>query len=377
MRHVLLLAGLMTALLGAALIGQDAAQETKEAPAAAPAAPAKPVEPAAPAAGSDKAVATVNGEKITEAEVNEELAKRLEVMKQRMGGQEMPAEQKQMLRSRVVDMMVEQELLEQKLKEKNLTVPDEQVMAEITKIAGEQGQTMEQVEEQIKQMGMTMNDIKSQIRYKLMMDKLMAAEMKETVTDEDAKKFYDENPQQFEQPEQVEASHILVKVEPEATADAKAEAKKKAEDLLKKVKEGGDFEALAKEHSDCPSAAEGGKLGSFGRGQMVKEFEEAAFAMKKGEVSGIVETQFGYHIIKVTDKKEAGKMTFDEVKERLVAYLKNQKQQEFMQEYLEKMKAGAKIEYSAEEKAAREAQEKAALQGMQIQPQTAPQPAQP
>jgi peptidyl-prolyl cis-trans isomerase C len=225
-----------------------------------------------------------------------------------------------------------------------------------------------------------MQDLRGQIRYKLMMDALVEAEMKDTVGTDDAKKFYDENPGQFERPEQVQASHILVKVEAGATEDAKAEAKKEAEEILKKVKAGGDFAALAKEHSDCPSSAQGGDLGLFGRGQMVKEFEETAFGMKPGDISGLVETQFGYHIIKVTDKKEAGKIAFDEVKDDLEKYLTQRKQQEFLQEYREKMKSEAKIEYSAEEQALRDQQQKAAPMGggmgggMQVRPQTAPAP---
>jgi peptidyl-prolyl cis-trans isomerase C len=296
----------------------------------------------------------------------------------------MPEERQQMMRMRVVDMMVEHALLSQKLKDKGLTISDEQVMSEIQKIAG--AKTMEDVEKEIKEMGMTMEDLRGQVRQKMMTEKVIDAEMKDAVTAEDAKKYYDENPTQFDRPEQVQASHILVKVEPDATADAKAEAKKKIEGILKKVKDGGDFAALAKENSDCPSAANGGDLGMFGRGQMVKEFEDTAFAMKPGDVSGIVETQFGYHIIKVTDKKEAGKIPFEEIKDQLESYLKQRKQQEFWQTYRDKMKADAKIEYSAEEKALREKAEQAQqqmmqqqiMQQMQMKPQTeaAPQPEQ-
>jgi peptidyl-prolyl cis-trans isomerase C len=371
MRHVLLTTGMMAALLASALIacGKCAAQPEQA--------------PAAQAQDKDsKAVVTVNGEKITEATVNEELNKRIEVMKQRMGGQAMPEAQKQQMRKRVVDMMVDQVLLEQKLKAKNLSVSDEKVMDEIKKIAGQQGQSMEDVEKEIQQWGMTLNDLKSQLRMKLMMDALIEAESKDAVaTAEDVKKFYDENPQHFDQPEQVKASHILIKVDPEATPEAKAEAKKKLEDILKQVKEGGDFAALAKEHSACPSGAQGGDLGSFGRGQMVKEFEEVAFSMKPGDVSGIVETQFGYHIIKVTEKKEAGKVPFDEVKEQIEAYLTQQKRGEFWQNYSQKMREEAKIEFSAEEKQLRDQAEEAASKAapsMKIQPQIQPaEPAEP
>jgi peptidyl-prolyl cis-trans isomerase C len=365
MRQVLLMAGLMAALLGAALNAQEGT-----------AAPAKEAAPAASAAKDGAAVVTVNGQKILESAVREELNKRLDVMKQRMGGQEIGETQMQMMRKRVVDMMTEQVLLEQEMKKKNLTLTDEKVMEEIAKIAGQQNQTMEDVEKQIQQMGMTMNDLKGQIRFKMMMDTLTDAAMKDGATKpEDVKKFYDDNPQYFEQPEQVQASHILVKVEKEATADAKAEAKKKIEGLLTKVKEGGDFAALAKENSDCPSAANGGDLGLFGRGQMVKEFEDTAFGMKVGDVSGVVETQFGYHIIKLTDKKAAGKTPFDEVKDQIDAYLTQQKRNEFWQGYSKTMHDEAKIEFSPEEKALRdkmEAAAAAAAPSMQIQPNTAP-----
>lgn len=361
MRHVLLTAGMMAALLAAALVAQEAKDKPEDKTRTAPAA-------------QDTPVVTVNGEKIMQSAVNEELTKRIDVMKQRMGGQEVPDAQKQQIRKRVVDMMVDQALLEQKLKEKGLSVSDEAVVEEIKKIAGQQGQSMEDVEKEIQQWGMTLNDLKSQLRMKLMMDKLIEAETKDaTVSAEEVRKFYDENPQHFDQPEQVKASHILVKVDPEATPEAKAEAKKKIEDILKQVKAGGDFAALAKEHSDCPSAAQGGDLGAFGRGQMVKEFEEAAFAMKPGEISGVVETQFGYHIIKVTDKTEAGKVPFDEVKDQIEGYLTQQKRSEFWQTYSQKMRDDAKIEYSAEEKALRDKAEAEASKlapSMQIQPQT-------
>ncbi len=168
MRHVLLMAGLMAALLGAALNAQEGT-----------ATPAKEAAPAASAAKDGAAVVTVNGQKILESAVREELNKRLDVMKQRMGGQEIGETQMQMMRKRVVDMMTEQVLLEQEMKKKNLTLTDEKVMEEIAKIAGQQKQTMEDVEKQIQQMGMTMNDLKGQIRFKMMMDTLTDAAMKD------------------------------------------------------------------------------------------------------------------------------------------------------------------------------------------------------
>jgi peptidyl-prolyl cis-trans isomerase C len=163
------------------------------------------------------------------------------------------------------------------------------------------------------------------------------------VTDEEASKYYMDNVLQFSQPEQVQASHILLGNKDMDDA-AKATAKAKAEEVLKQVEAGGDFAALAKEHSTCPSKERGGDLGYFPKEQMVPEFANAAFAMKVGDVSDIVETQFGYHIIKVTGRKEAQTQQLDEVKETIIAGLKNKKRQEFWAKYRLKMREAAKIE---------------------------------
>ncbi len=123
---------------------------------------------------------------------------------------------------------------------------------------------------------------------------------------------------QVQQEEEVKASHILVKVEKDATPEERAAAKKKIEEIRDKITKGGDFAKLAAEFSDCPSGKrDGGNLDWFGKGRMVPEFEAAAFKLKPGELSDIVETSFGYHIIKVTDKRAEKILGFDEVKEDL------------------------------------------------------------
>jgi peptidyl-prolyl cis-trans isomerase C len=128
-----------------------------------------------------------------------------------------------------------------------------------------------------------------------------------------ARSVYLANPEKFQSPEQIRARHLLIG---KNTPDAKA----KAEELLKQLQGGADFATLAKEKSeDTGSGARGGDLGVFARGRMVPQFEEAAFALQKqGELSGLVETQFGYHIIQLTERRPAGKRSFDEVKEGLM-----------------------------------------------------------
>jgi len=166
------------------------------------------------------------------------------------------------------------------------------------------------------------------------------------VSDEEIQKFYNENKERyFSKPEQVRASHILIGVDQKADAEAKQKAREKAEAVLKEVKEGKkEFAELAKSNSTCPSKDQGGDLGPFGKGQMVKPFEDAAFALKQGETSGIVETQFGYHIIKLTERKAAENVSLDEAKPKIAEYLKGQKIQTKVAEYISELKGKTKVE---------------------------------
>ncbi len=177
-------------------------------------------------------------------------------------------------------------------------------------------------------------------------------EPKITVTDAEIQKFYDDNPSYFEKPEQVKARHILIKVPQDATPEQKAAAKKKAEALQKRAAKGEDFATLAKENSEGPSAKDGGELGYFSQKQMVKPFADAAFALKPGQVSDVVETRFGYHVIKVEDRRAAGKVPLSEVKERIRDSLQKQKVGEAMRAILSQLQKDAKIKSMGEKPAA-------------------------
>nr|WP_257787940.1 peptidylprolyl isomerase [Limihaloglobus sulfuriphilus] len=187
------------------------------------------------------------------------------------------------------------------------------------------------------------------------------------VSDEDVKNYYDENTQQFKQPEQVRASHILVKVEKDASEEDKAAAKEEIKAIKAKIDAGEDFAELAKSESDCPSGKNGGDLNFFSQGRMVKPFSDAAFAMEVGEISDVVETQFGYHIIKVTDKKEANTQTFDEVKANIKARLESEKRNKYVSSYIEKLKEEAELTYDEEYDPAKQQKP----QQIQVQPQSA------
>ena len=156
-------------------------------------------------------------------------------------------------------------------------------------------------------------------------------EQEAQVSDADLKKFYDENKDKFKTGEQVRASHILVKTE------------KEAQDILAQLKSGAKFEDLAKKYSTDATAAKGGDLGWFSKGAMVPEFDKVVFGLKEGQLSGIVKTQFGFHIIKVTGVRPAGIRAFDEVKEQIKSTLLPSKQQEIFQKMKEDLKKNAKV----------------------------------
>lgn len=243
-------------------------------------------------------------------------------------------------------MLIDKELAEQQIKAKQIQTTDEQIDVRMEEIAKGRGKTIKELEGEMTAIGVNMDEFRKEIRLSMGLDKLLDMEMSDadkTVSDEEAQKFYDENIQQFSQPEQVQASHILLGSK-DMDDTAKAAAKAKAEEVLKKVKDGGDFAALAKEYSTCPSKDRGGDLGYFPKEQMVPEFSNAAFAMKVGDISEIVETQFGYHIIKVTARKDAETKKFDEVNEMILTNLKNRKRQEFWNKYRAKLREAAKIE---------------------------------
>lgn len=183
-----------------------------------------------------------------------------------------------------------------------------------------------------------MAELKKRIIVDTYLKKRVEADAK--ISDEELKNFYEKNQDKFKTGEQVSASHILVKSEQEA------------KDILAQVKGGASFEDLAKAKSVDSSSAKGGDLGWFGKGNMVPVFEKTAFALKEGEVSGVVKSEFGYHIIKLTGKRPAGVRSLEEVKEQIKAALLPQKQQQTFMQLKETLRKDAKIEVKEQAPAA-------------------------
>jgi peptidyl-prolyl cis-trans isomerase C len=173
-----------------------------------------------------------------------------------------------------------------------------------------------------------LEDLKKRVVVEAFLKKKV--EEQANITDAELQKFYDQNKDKFKSGEEVKASHILVKTE------------KEAHDILSQIKGGGNFEELAKKHSIDSAGAKGGDLGWFGKGAMIPEFEKVVFSLKEGDMSGVVKTKFGYHIIKLTGKRPAGLRSFADVKDQLKVALLPTKQQEVFQKLKDELKKSAK-----------------------------------
>ncbi|NLF59905.1 MAG: hypothetical protein GX574_02030 [Lentisphaerae bacterium] len=226
-------------------------------------------------------------------------------------------------------MMLDQALAVGEAKARGIAPNDDQAAKELAAIKGQHSQ--EDFAKLLKANGLDSEEmLRQRIAERIMVNDMIKKAA--AVTPEEVKKFYDDNPQYFNF---LSASHILVRFEKDDEASRTA-AKTKIESIQKQLKEGVDFAELAKQHSDCPSKEQGGSLGKFGRGQMVPEFEQALLKLKKDEISGSVETQFGYHLIK--SGGEGTQPLTEEEQRRITAFLEQQKAQKTYTELIAKLR---------------------------------------
>ncbi len=244
-----------------------------------------------PGKTSKEVVARVNGEAIT----RDELYKQLE---EQYGQQ-------------ALDILISEKVIELELRKQNITVSEEDVQKELEKIIDQYG-GQDQFDTALASYGYTLNNFKKDIESNLKVEKLLKPEIE--ITEEEMKTYFDTNKETFDVKEQVKASHILVDTE------------EKAKEVKSKLSAGGDFAELAKEYStDTSNKEQGGELGFFSRGDMVPEFENVAFSMKIGEISEPVKSEYGYHIIKVEEKKAAKAANYEENKAQIREALFGQK----------------------------------------------------
>ncbi len=290
-------------------------------------------------------VVTINGATVTEGDLQQELRNMMAQYRQ------LPQQQLQQLmpsfRQQAQEALVNKILLIQEADKKNIGPSAEKIDSELKKIV-DRFPSPEEYRQQLTALGSSEEALKEDIRKSLKINEIIENKLATitAVTDSDVAGFYKENPEQFKMPEQVRASHILVSVKPEDTQEIKDEKRKKLMELREQIQKGADFAKLAGDHSECASSAKGGDLGFFARGTMIKPFEDTAFGMKKGEISPVVETQFGYHLIKTVDRTAARVVPLEEAKEKIEAQLLDQKKQAAINELLEQLRNSATITYA-------------------------------
>ena len=277
-----------------------------------------------PVKKAEEVAAIVNGEPIVTAAVQGEIKGILGRL-QEQGRKPSDAEMAS-LRESVLDKMIKLELLSQEGKKAGIAISAADIDNELK--GYKKGFADDKAfAKALGEAGITEAELRKQIGKNLAIQKFIDTKFKGKVqvTEQEAKDFYNKNQDKFKQPEMVHARHILIaakETEPKADKDRK---RAKLVQIKKQLKDGGNFADLAKQFSDCPSKARGGDLGFFPRGQMVKPFDQAVFKMMPGDVSDIVETEFGYHLIKLEEKKPAKTVSFDEAKAKITAYLTQEK----------------------------------------------------
>jgi len=340
---------LIARLLAVALFSTVAGCSNQERTAAAgsPQPPDGPPAAGSPDESSTNMVVEVDGVALTEGQLSLEIGRT--IARQGMSG--LTPEQLSVIRGRiepqVVDRFVAQQVLIGEARRQNIAVSEDERQKAIEDITSGLPEDVS-LDDILAKNGMTVDkftaDLVEDLKVRKLVDNKMAAV--EDVTEEEIRGFYDEKPDRFAAPETVHARHILIQCEKGEEEATRQEKKALAEDVRSQLVEGADFAEMAQKHSDCPSKKEGGDLGSFGRGRMVKAFEDAAFAQDVDAIGPVVETDFGYHVIQVLAHEEPRTRPYEEVQDDIQAYLNRDRKQEAVEAYIEELKNGAEIRYA-------------------------------
>ncbi len=322
---------------------------------------------------SGETIITVNDTKITQGQFDEMLDKQANNGMVKALGIDVKSDKNSfiylLLKERVTNELIVKALLEQEMAKRGIKVSNKDVDDAVKEIIDKLG-SKDQLDTMLKDNGISASQFRKDLKEEVKMKKLAKELGSSSVSDAEAKKFYNQNLDKFKRPERVRASHILISVNPEEITEiVKSDAKNKSLDdnaikakvneeikakeakvnqLLAEVKKDpSKFAKIAKENSeDTNSAIKGGDLGFFNAKEMVPEFSKAAFSMKPNTISDKpVKTQYGYHIIMVTDRAAASVTPFEKAKPDIKGYLENQKQLELLDNLTESLKKNAKIEY--------------------------------
>jgi peptidyl-prolyl cis-trans isomerase C len=288
-------------------------------------------------------VAKVNGEAIKK----EDLLQGAQAVQVRLAQEGRPAVPSVEFYREVLNQIIGIALLQQDAKAQGVTATDQEIQQQLAqrKSVFPNEQAFKQA---LAQAGLTEQKLRDQTRDAIAVQKYIQSRLAKSgaVTEQATRDFYDKNKAQIQTPERVHVRHILIRVDPQATAAAKQEARQKAEALLKRIQAGEDFAKLASENSDDPgSKVRGGDLGFVAKGQAPPAFEAATFALTKpNQLSPVVETQSGYHIIQFVEKQPAGAIPYEQVKDRIGQLIQQQQGQQQLANRVRELRGKAKVE---------------------------------
>ncbi len=294
-------------------------------------------------ADGDAIAAKVNGKPILMDDLNKNL--KLAIERNRSIDQEVLPEEQETLKKKILDTMIDELLLEEIADADGITVSDKEVEETIKQFKQRYGGDAKFIQA-LQTSGRTLEELKDIIRRGKRIQKLLDRKLvvDEAKAEQEAQAYYNEHPQEFVQQEAVRVSHILIRVKADADEAQRKEAHDKAAEILKKLRSGEDFAKLADEYSEGPGAKRGGDLGWILPGSMDPAFDKVAFSLAEGEVSGIVETPFGYHLIKVTEKRDPRKLDFEWVKKSILRKIEQEMRSEKKKEFFSKLRQQADIE---------------------------------
>ncbi|MEK6815501.1 MAG: peptidylprolyl isomerase [Nitrospirota bacterium] len=297
---------------------------------------------AAEAGKENKIAAYVNGVPVLARDVEEAVSAKLPSGS--MHGR-VASEKKQQYWLEATKGLVAQELIVQAGRAAGIRVEPAEVTARLKEVRSRYP-SPEAYKEAIRARGLTPAAVKKRLEREILVEKAVRLEVDEKVrvSEEDARRYYARNPERFNEPEKVRLRHILVRRDP-AVKEGRDAARRKAEGLVARIKGGGDFEALARSESDDPSREQGGDLGLVHKGRLMPAVEEAAFRLKPGVVSDLVETIYGFHILKVEARVPETRRSFDSIKGKLIRDLGDLARQDRLKAWIETLSTRAVIRY--------------------------------
>ncbi len=283
-------------------------------------------------------IARIDDHEISEDDFNEMVKERVE----QLPGQ-LPPQMVDMFKEQIFDFAIDKYLVDKKLEGQDIEVTDEDIddaFAEFTERFGGE----EALEQQLARRGVTAEEIREDMYQDVQLEKYLSEIYDLEVAEEDLREFFEMHKDRLATEEERHARHVLLEVEQDAAEDEEADALERATAVYEEAADGADFEELAREHSEGPTASRGGDLGFFPRHQMVPEFSDVAFEMEPGDISEPVRSQFGFHVIQLVDIQEGGEANFEDARSDIELQLTHQKRQEVFQEFLEELKEEVQIE---------------------------------